>query len=103
MNYGFAKSDNTIRLPPKGDTKIETRTNIEQIARAGQALGFVSREKTAGRKPGPKRTEPQGKLTLTGPKRVLERLQARCDVMGNVPYWKAIEHLLDETKGAGSQ
>jgi hypothetical protein len=96
MSYGFGSSKGTIELPKATKAKVEQKpTSLEQIAEAGKELGFVSREHRQARRPGPKRTEPQGKLTLTGPKRVLDQLQAKCDEMGGVPYWKAIEDLLN--------
>jgi len=62
---------------------------------AGAELGFVSREISSRRKPGPRRTEPQDKITVTGPKRVLDRLKAYSDAIGGVSYCEAIEALLD--------
>lgn len=101
MSYGFGKNEETkspIKLPKPTGAKVQKAVDVEQAVQAGQAMGFVSRSSSTSRKPGPKRTEPQGKLTLTGPKRVLERLQARCDAMGGVPYWQAIEDLLERTE-----
>tara|TARA_R110000868_G_scaffold137971_1_gene351699 strand:- start:58 stop:294 length:237 start_codon:yes stop_codon:yes gene_type:complete len=68
--------------------------------KAGQGQGFVSRQvqtDTPRRKPGPRRTEPQDKLMVTGPKRVLDRIREKADDMGGVPYWKALEALLDNS------
>lgn len=102
MSYGFGKTEETksaITLPKSTGAKVKQAVNVEQAVQAGQAMGFVARSSTAKRKPGPKRIEPQGKLTLTGPQRILERLQAHCDTMGGVPYWQAIEDLLDKAGG----
>ena len=82
-----------VKAPPPPAAELSA------VAELGKAAGLVSRQAgTNRRKPGPKRKEAQGKLTLTGPQRVLDRLQACCDEMGGVPYWQAIEALLDKAK-----
>ncbi len=101
--YGFGDKTDPIKLPVgQGASKSKaSKDEIEQAAAAGRELGFVSRQATSKRKPGPKRTEPQGKVTLTGPQRIIDRLQARCDALGGVPYWQAIEAMLDNTEEQG--
>lgn len=96
-NYGFG---NSIRLPekPEPQKKKQTTMDVQRVAERGHELGFISRELGNRRKPGPKKTEPQSKLTVTGPKRVLDHFLARCDSLGEVAYWQCIEHLLDETE-----
>jgi hypothetical protein len=88
-----------LTLPPRKDsTPRPALAPLEAALDAGKAAGFVSREPSAARrKPGPRRTEPQAKLTLTGPKRVLDQLQAYCDAEG-LPYWQAIEGLLSKAQ-----
>ena len=115
MKYGFndevpttasetapQQSAKTIQLGSVKRQEEAPRAAVRElsaVAEVGKAAGFVSRQASAPhRKPGPKRTEPQGKLTLTGPQRVLDRLQAYCDDMGGVPYWKALEELLDKKR-----
>lgn len=97
-SYGFGDTKSPISLPTQPARKEKPTEALVQALDAGKKLGFVSREGQGRRKPGPKRKEPQSKLTLTGPKRVLDRLQARCDAMGGVAYWEAIETLLDATE-----
>ncbi|MCV6574508.1 MAG: hypothetical protein OIF58_02135 [Cohaesibacter sp.] len=100
MSYGFNKpelpADPSITLPAPKAGRKSNKQAVAKALDAGKKLGFVSRETRSRRRPGPKRTEPQGKLTLTGPQRVIERLQAYADDLGGVPYWQAIEKLLDD-------
>ncbi|MCV6547751.1 MAG: hypothetical protein OIF56_10795 [Cohaesibacter sp.] len=100
MSYGFNKSEHSpdpaITLPAPKKEKPDSRQAVSKALDAGKKLGFVSRQTQTRRKPGPRRTEAQGKLTLTGPQRVIERLQAYADSLGGVPYWQAVEKLLDE-------
>ena len=100
MSYGFDndKVDDAIKLPKSTGRRDKARDSVQNAVEAGRKLGFVERSNQGRRRPGPKRTEPQGKLTITGPVRVLERLQLRCDKMGGVPYWQAVEALLDATE-----
>lgn len=100
MSYGFGDNDSAITLPKSIEKKATRPVNVIDVAEAGKKLGFVSREGQGRRKPGPKRAEPQSKLTLTGPERVLKRFQAYCDESGGVAYWQAIENLLDDAEQA---
>ncbi|MDH7803769.1 hypothetical protein P3T31_003830 [Rhizobium sp. AN70] len=100
MSYGFDKPLDTVKLPqPSVPTKqAETaHVDIAAIAQAGNNLGFKSREATMRRKPGPRRTEQQDKITVTGPKRIIDQLKAHCDAMGGISYCEAIAALLDGT------
>lgn len=96
MSYGFDKPLDTVKLPtPAVPKKAEAENvDISNVLQASRTLGFVSREATARRKTGPKRTEPQDKLTIAGPKRTLDRLRAFCDANGGISYHEAIERLL---------
>jgi hypothetical protein len=81
-------------MPPA--TKKPEPVNLGQVLQAGSALGFVSRDAgPARRKTGPKRTEPQDKITIAGPKRIIDRLKAYCDREGGLTYHAAIDALLD--------
>lgn len=108
MKYGFDESTpaatDTVKLPPMRQKAAETIPAAAPMARvlqAGAELGFVSRDTTDRRRPGPKRKEPQDRVSIAGPKRVLDRLKAYCDREGGVSYCEAISALLDiaETKG----
>ena len=110
MSLGFTPEDDDLpqlkptskplRLAPaKVDTPVP-REAVLAAVKAGQGQGFVPRQVQAEaprRKPGPRRTEPQDKVMLTGPKRVLDRLRDKADAMGGVPYWQALEALFDES------
>ena len=52
---------------------------------------------TMRRRPGRPRREPQTRVSLAGPVRVIERFQRFCLERGDVTYWQGIELLLDET------
>lgn len=100
MSYGFPTDDSPvaattgITLPPARKKPVEAAADLARVKQAGQELGFVSRDTTARRKPGPKRKEAQDRLTVTGPKRVIDRLKAYSDGTG-LSYCEAIEALLD--------
>lgn len=96
MSYGFDTNEEAIKLPVKTKKLVAKPASIAEAAEAGKVLGFVQRDGQIGRKSGPKRTEPQGKVTLTGPQRVISRLQRYCDEQGGVAYWKALEQLMDD-------
>jgi hypothetical protein len=92
--YGFEKG---IELPPVSG-KPKPRSNVEpatisQAVEAGHAQGFVSREPSNRLKPGPKRREPQDKVSIPGPKRVTDDFRAFCRVR-NITLWEGLELLL---------
>jgi hypothetical protein len=66
---------------------------LKEAVEAGTTLGFVSREPTAKRKPGPKRTEAQDKVSIPGPKRVIDQFRAFCTEQ-NVTLWEGLDLLL---------
>lgn len=97
MSYGFdskATATDTVKLPPNRTKTAAPAPDMAGVLQSGQELGFVSREASTRRKPGPKRTEPQDKITVTGRKQVIDRLKAYCDQNG-VSYCDAIETLLN--------
>lgn len=100
--YGFTGGG--IELPePKPKTKPKAHPkppHIDQAVEAGNALGFVSREPVTRMKPGPKRTEPQDKVSIPGPKRVVDEFRAFCRAQ-NLTLWQGLEQLLEEQKGRG--
>ena len=95
MTYGFDKPLETLKLPQQVAPKKAEAVDMSSVLQAGSSLGFVSREATARRKTGPKRTEPQDKVTIAGPKRIIDRLKAYCDRQGGIAYHTAIEAMLD--------
>lgn len=91
--YGFGGG---IELPKVETTKprvLPDQGAIKQAVEAGTALGFVSREPATKRKPGPKRSEPQDKVSIPGPKRVIDQFRSFCTEQ-NVTLWEGLELLL---------
>ncbi|MEM6899080.1 MAG: hypothetical protein AAF583_04835 [Pseudomonadota bacterium] len=99
--YGFGggielpKKDAPVRPRPKVESE-----SVEKAVQAGSELGFVSREPATRLKPGPKRTEPQDKVSIPGPKRVVDEFRAFCRSR-NMTLWQGLEHLLGAEKGRG--
>jgi hypothetical protein len=92
--YGFGGG---IELPkmdaPKPRIALDQGA-LKDAVEAGTTLGFVSREPTtAKRKPGPKRTEAQDKVSIPGPKRVIDQFRAFCTEQ-NVTLWEGLDILL---------
>ncbi|QFT29424.1 hypothetical protein FIV00_02905 [Labrenzia sp. THAF82] len=95
-NYGFGSKKvtvDTLKLPQSSAKPAVPVSNIAGVLQNGQELGFVSREPNTRRKPGPKRTEAQDKITVTGRKHTIDQLKAYCDLEG-LSYCEAIERLL---------
>lgn len=95
--YGFGGG---IELPKEDTPKprvVPDQNAIKEAVEAGTALGFVSREPAAKRKPGPKRSEPQDKVSIPGPKRVIDEFRGFCTER-NVTLWEGLDMLL---KGRG--
>ncbi|MBU0781965.1 MAG: hypothetical protein KKC72_18220 [Alphaproteobacteria bacterium] len=93
--YGFGGG---LSLPPaasKPERKPVDRGSLSNAVHAGEELGFVSREPAARRKPGPKRKEPQDKVSIPGPKRVVDRYRAFCTAH-DLTLWQGLEQLLDQ-------
>jgi hypothetical protein len=72
---------------------------LSDAVQAGKSLGFVDRDPTsiAKRKPGPKRTEVQDKVSIPGPKRVIDEFRVFCAAQ-NVTLWQGLELLLGRSK-----
>ena len=101
--YGFGGGG--IDLPkttpaPKPRPKVES-SDISQAVKAGKTLGFVDRDPSTRLKPGPKRKEAQDKVSIPGPKRVVDDFRSFC-VERDITLWQGLELLLDNQKsGAG--
>ncbi|WP_162685623.1 hypothetical protein [Roseovarius amoyensis] len=96
--YGFGGG---IELPKPSDAprtrpKAEP-SSVEKAVEAGKNLGFVSRESSTRLKPGPKRKEPQDKVSIPGPKRVVDEYRAFCRE-NNLTLWQGLELLLSERR-----
>lgn len=102
--YGFGGGEGEgggIKLPnvasrPKRPVAPGALTGAVE---AGKALGFVARDAAPGaeprRKPGPRRVEPQGKVGIVGPQRVIDAFRTFCD-QEDVTLWEGLERLLLE-------
>lgn len=91
--YGFGGG---IELPKIDSTKprlVPDQSALKGAIEAGATLGFVNREPTTKRKPGPKRTEAQDKVSIPGPKRVIEQFRTFCSEQ-DVTLWEGLEILL---------
>lgn len=91
--YGFGGG---IELP-KIDTPqlraVPDHGALKKAVEAGTMLGFINREPSAKRRPGPKRTEAQDKISIAGPKRTIDQFRAFCNEQ-NVTLWEGLELLL---------
>ncbi len=96
--YGFGGGIELPKTttPAKPRPKIETE-HVEKAVQAGTELGFVSRETSNRLKPGPKRKEPQDKVSIPGPKRVTDEFRAYCRSRG-LTLWEGLERLLQDQK-----
>ena len=96
--YGFGGG---ITLPLK-TPQSEPRKKVDdsllgEAVRAGADLGYINREPTTRLKPGRKRKEPQGQVTIPGPKRVVDELRSFC-LAHDFTLWEGVEFLLKEQK-----
>ncbi len=99
--YGFGGG---IELPvttptPKRREPLD-RQAVARAVEAGNELGFVSREPSKRLKPGPKRREPQDKVSIPGPKRVIDEFRSFC-AEEDITLWQGLELLLSQKKGRG--
>ncbi len=97
--FGFDNKDKIdLPIPPKSKSKASSAT-IQEVAEAGKSLGFVSREASSSkpaRRRGRQQTEPQDKMLVTGPKRVIDAFKDYCDREGSASYCAGLENLLKE-------
>ena len=100
--YGFGGGIDLPKTTPALNPRPKVdRSSLTEAVKAGADLGFVSREPTARLKPGPKRKEPQDKVSIPGPKRVVDDFRAFC-LSRNLTLWQGLELLLEEQKGRGA-
>ena len=93
-NYGLDEDDDfTPPQLPKRATKA-AKDVVQTAIKAGNDIGFVPRSVPEKKDRRFLNKEPQGKILVTGPERVLDKLRAM-SIQNNVPYWKVIEDLLD--------
>lgn len=99
--YGFGGGIELPKTtnPPKPRPQIEAES-VEKAVQAGSQLGFVNREPTTRLKPGPRRTEPQDKVSIPGPKRIVDEFRNFCR-SNDLTLWQGLEYLLNNEKGRG--
>lgn len=99
--YGFGGGIELPKTTPEKNPKPQVeRTALDQAVQAGNAMGFVSREPTQRVKPGPKRKEAQDKVSIPGPKRVIDDFRRFCRDR-DLTLWQGLEMLLEAQKGRG--
>jgi len=92
--YGFGGDlDLPAPTPPRPRAPVDSSALHEAVA-AGERLGFVSRDPKLKRRPGPKRTEPQDKVSIPGPKRVIDAFRAHC-ANEDLTLWQGLEQLME--------
>lgn len=92
--YGFGGGIELPKLDTSKPRPAPDQSALKEAVEAGVTLGFVNREPAAAkRKPGPKRTEAQDKVSIPGPKRVIDQFRTFCDEQ-NVTLWEGLELLL---------
>lgn len=97
--YGFSGGIDLPKTAPAPRPRPEVDSDsLNEAVKAGANLGFVSREPTTRLKPGPKRKEAQDKVSIPGPKRVVDDFRAFCSTR-DLTLWQGLELLLEEQKG----
>lgn len=91
--YGFGGGIELPKIESPKRRLAPDQEALKEAVEAGTTLGFVSREPSAKRKPGPKRTEAQDKVSIPGPKRVIDQFRAFCTEQ-NVTLWEGLDLLL---------
>ena len=92
--YGFGGGIELPKIDHPKPRPAPDQSAVKEAVEAGVTLGFVSREPAAAkRKPGPKRTEAQDKISIPGPKRVIDQFRAFCNEQ-NLTLWEGLQLLL---------
>lgn len=96
--YGFSGGIDLPQTTPERQPrrKVEAEA-LDQAVQAGNKMGFVSREPVQRLKPGPKRREPQDKVSIPGPKRVIDDFRTFCRAR-DLTLWQGLELLLEAQK-----
>ena len=97
--FGFDSEDKIdLPIPQKNKTKASTAT-IQKVAKAGQNLGFVSRETSptkSVRRRGRRQTQTQDKILVTGPKQIIDAFKEYCDREESPSYCAGLGELLSK-------
>ena len=99
-DYGFGKKVTDAKELAVDLTKIKTKSKepvsdeiVTKVVEEGAKRGFIDRSPSNIRRPGPKRREDQAKLTMAGPKRVMDEFREYCD-RENLTLWEGLETLM---------
>jgi len=93
--YGFGGGIELPKIAPTPRRSVVEQTALTEAVQAGRDLGFVDREPATRRKPGPKRTELQDKVSIPGPKRVIDAFRMYCTTR-DVTLWQGLEMLIED-------
>lgn len=94
--YGFGEAPAPVSIPVSKKKKKRTvdKSSVKAAADVGETQGFVDRTPSSSKKvklkPGRKRVEEQDRVTITGPKRVIDELRLLSQ-NGNLPMWQILE------------
>lgn len=91
--YGFGGGIELPKIDSRKPRPVPDQSALKEAIEAGTTLGFVNREPAAKRRPGPKRTEAQDKVSIPGPKRVIDQFRTFCTEQ-NATLWEGLEMLL---------
>lgn len=93
--YGFGGGIDLPKVEATPRRAPLDQSALSEAVQAGKSLGFVDRDpsSTAKRKPGPKRMEAQDKISIPGPKRVIDQFRTFCTEQ-NITLWEGLEALL---------
>ena len=83
------------------------RLALDDAVEAGRGLGFVSRDPIRAtsdpadirRRPGPRRREPQDRLSVPGPRRVTDAFRAFCTRLA-LTHWEGLDRLMHAAAAA---
>lgn len=93
--YGFGGGIELPPVPKKTKPTPKPAENLTKAVKAGAKLGFVDRDPKPRTRPGPKRKEPQDKISIPGPKRVVDDFRTFCQEH-DYTLWQGLEHLLNK-------
>lgn len=87
----------------KKERRTVTPKNLKKAVAQGDKLGFSDRSpKRKTLKPGPRRTEKQGRVTIHGPARIMEEFK-NIAISENLSQWEVLELLLNNYSQKNNQ
>jgi hypothetical protein len=103
IDLGLGSFDDIKPSSRQPRTSVERREENDRVDTISRDHGF---SKPSAPAPTPRRQrntnpgEPMHQISIKGPVRVMERLMAYCD-SERLPYWEAIERLMDKAEVPG--